>query len=284
MSTIKPIEKRLIWLASYPKSGNTWFRIFLGNLLKKETETWSIYDDDAIFSSFTTEGILDLDLDDFSEENSVIFRLKAYEFLNDSNPKNQYIKIHDAYCNPNVKSTLLPTNRTKVAIYIIRNPFAVATSMANFYKKSIDVIIEKYINNKKGGLATNKQKAVEQMEQYLGTWDSHADSWTSQNTIPVHVIRYEDMIENPMPTFFSAMNAIGLNFTEKAVANAIENSSFEKLQQLEEEKNFKESPSKTVSFFNKGKIDYWKKILTQDQIESIIKVNHKMMTKYGYLP
>lgn len=277
-------KQNIIWLASYPKSGNTWFRAFLTALLtEKELDinkmgTDGIFSDKGIF-----ESTLDLNADDIPFLQIDQMRKLLYGYLAMTSEKNLYIKIHDAYTFSDLDgSEIIPSAPTKLAIYIIRNPLDVSLSLANHVDKSIQKTIDKFICKVEGSFGVKKVNSIAQFYQPLGTWNQHVESWLKCPGFPVHFIKYEDMKDNPFETFKSALEVIGLHYTDEQIQHAINQSTFEKLKNKELESGFKERFNLKSTFFNQGKVGRWKTELTEEQIEQIREANEPMMREFGY--
>lgn len=278
--------KNIIWLASYPKSGNTWFRIFLNNLLCKGdepfdintiTSTNGIASSREFFDQFCALESSELTLNEIDQ-----LRPEVYQVISTEATKTLFIKVHDAYTYLPDNKPLFPSSVTKGVVYIIRNPLDVTVSFANHQNCSVQKSIELMANNKYC-LSNNKKSCSTQLRQKLLSWDNHAKSWVSAQNIPMHVMRYEDMKLNTLETFASTVNFMGLKYSVYEIEKAINKSKFEDLQKQEIEKGFKEKTPKAKIFFRKGEIGNWRKHLNREQVETIIK-NHKgSMLKHGYL-
>jgi len=278
-------NKNTIWLASYPKSGNTWFRIYLSNLLNKSQDPANINDllDTSISSSrklfddYTGLSSSDLTHDEIDKLRSAVYRMQSQE-----SEELLFKKVHDKFYFTEPGKPLFPPDISKGAIYIIRNPFDVLVSFAYHSTKPISNMINS-LNDKHFAFCNNNNKLTNQLRQIMGSWSDHVKSWTEQNIIPVHIIRYEDMVLKPYDTFKSATDFIGINKTESEIKKAIINSDFKILTQQENKGGFKEKALKTKSFFRKGIIGDWKNHLDQPSIETIISNHNEIMIKFGYL-
>lgn len=277
------MENNVIWLASYPKSGNTWFRSFLTALLNQGEVDINKMETDGIFSDKGyIESILDLSTDDLRPREFESLRKTAFAYKAQLAQKELFVKIHDAYTYSRWDGLpLIPNFGSRVALYLIRNPLDVVLSLANHTGLNIDDTINKYMNCEEGAFV-KKGKAGQQYYQLMGTWAMHASSWLNQKDIPVHIIRYEDMKANPFKTFKGAVAQMQLNYNDEAILNAIEACDFKKLKQQEEYKGFKEKQIPSSAFFFKGESGRWKKELTKEQIRKIMTVNESMMKRYGY--
>jgi len=278
-------NRKIYWLASYPKSGNTWFRIFLANYLSGSDKPISINDvsTGAIASSRVMfDNISALTATDLTHDEVDLLRPDIYRELNAEIEEYGYHKVHDAYTLNANNKPLFPADVSKGVVYFIRNPFDVAISYANHSSISIDKAINA-LNNGEHKLSKSEKRVATQIRQKLLTWSEHVNSWTIQKEIPVLVLRYEDMLENTFKVFKNAAEFINLEIDDDRIKKAIEFSSFKELKKQESEVGFKEKPYKTKSFFKTGKAGVWKETLTEEQIEKIINNNKDVMKKYNYL-
>jgi hypothetical protein len=277
------MENNIIWLASYPKSGNTWFRSFLTALLNQGEIDINKMETDGIFSSKEyIESILDLSTDDLRPIEFESYRKIAFSYKAQQLKKEAFVKIHDAYTYSRWDGLpLIPAEGSRVALCLIRNPLDVVLSLANHTGLNIEDTIHKFINCDEGAFI-RKGKTASQYYQLMGTWAMHASSWLNQNKIPTHFIRYEDMKASPFETFKEAVAQMQLNYSDDAIRTAIDACDFNKLKQQEENKGFKEKQIPSAAFFFKGETGRWKKELTKEQIKKIMTVNESMMKRFGY--
>ncbi|MBP7175561.1 MAG: sulfotransferase domain-containing protein [Thermoclostridium sp.] len=274
----------IIWLASYPKSGNTWFRTFLSNLLCETDEEISINNmkTDGIFSSRQIVGkVTGIETTDLTADEIDRLRPAAYHYLAETAEKQLFIKAHDAYTFLEDGTPLMGTVRAK-AVYILRNPLDVAVSFSNHLSKDIDTTI-RHMGDENFCFCNNTAKAQNQVRQKLLTWSLHAESWTQATALPVHLVRYEDMKMNPLETFAAVVRFIGLDSTREQILQAMEASDFQKLKADEQKNGFKEKPYSTASFFRAGKVGDWREHLTDAQRDRILTDHAAVMRKFGYL-
>ena len=277
-------KKNIYWLASYPKSGNTWFRIFLANYLAKNNEVISLNEINtgSIASSRVMfDDVSALASSDLLQSEINMLRPDIYREFSMGLNVNSYNKVHDTYSLIDDKP-MFPEEISAGVIYFVRNPLDVVISYANHSSIEIDKSIAA-INNDNHKLAKSKKSLNNQLEQELGSWSYHVKSWTEQNKIPVFVMKYEDMLVDTYNVFKNALAFLKLDFDEKKFTKAIENSSFKVLTELEEKEGFKEKPIKTEKFFKTGKSGNWEKLLNKEQIELIIEKNNEQMLKFNYL-
>jgi aryl sulfotransferase len=274
----------IIWLASYPKSGNTWIRAFMSGLLGNADEDISINQmkTDAIFSSRPLFDIITgIESSNLTADEIDGLRPMVYNYLAKTSKRPLFIKVHDAYTYLEDGTPLLGTANAK-AIYILRNPLDVAVSFANHASQSINRIITD-MSNADNAFCGSKTRLPNQTRQKLLSWSAHVESWANAKELPVYFIRYEDMKADPVAAFTGALRFIGLCCTEEQIKQAVELSSFERLKAEEDSGGFKEKPYNTASFFRAGRTGDWRNHLSDEQRDRIIAENKAVMSKYGYL-
>lgn len=274
----------IVWLASYPKSGNTWFRTFISNLLYEKSEDISINQlkTDGIFSSrHIMDGLTGVETSNLTPDEIDLLRSTAYNHLAQTATKKLFIKVHDAYTYLEDGAPLMGTVNSK-ALYIMRNPLDVAVSFANHVSKDLNRMI-KVMGDEEFAFCNNKNMLPNQLRQKLLTWSLHVESWAQAAEIPIFLVKYEDMKLEPVKTFTAAVRFIGLECTDEQIARAIELSDFDKLKAEEEQKGFKERPYKTTSFFRAGTVGDWRNHLSNEQRDQLVNDHEATMRKFGYL-
>lgn len=277
--------KGLYWLASYPKSGNTWFRVVLANVLNKTQQSVNLdnINTGAIASSRAwVDGILSFESATLSHDELDQLLPLVYNYHHEHTEQIGYHKIHNAYTflDKDHKIPLIPS--CLGAIYIMRNPLDVAISYANHSSCTIDHAIEALGDPNAAFCDTNFGQAS-QIRHKLGSWSSHVESWMKATDIQVLPIRYEDMKFSPMETFAKALDFLKIKASPEELALAIENAKIEKLQRLEEQSGFKERPAKVARFFRKGIVGDWELQLSSAQIRRLVRDHAVIMQKYDYL-
>jgi len=287
MRTIKEqlLEKKgqIVWLASFPKSGNTWFRCFLSALIDGEVNINKLKTDGIFSSRHLLDTTFDIDgrlLDEKEVKNRMP---KVIRFYAERMHKLLFCKIHDAYSYNSKKQPIIPEDVTHKVIYLVRNPLDVVASYANHSNCTKDHAI-KMMNKKNGYLARQKNgfNINNQLPQLMFDWSGHVNSWHNQDKIDVLTIRYEDMKHDGLATFSKVIAGLELEVPEADIVKAIELTKFEKLKKAESEKGFKEKSIKSPSFFRKGKTGGYKEELNAEQIEKIVTAHGATMQKFGY--
>lgn len=271
---------KIVWLASYPKSGNTWIRVFLSNLLTGSPEGVNInelYQMPTAHGRDTFDSVTGLISSELTLEEIQRLRQAVYNHLSDTAQQPIYFKIHDAY-----ETDLpgpVPAYATKVALYIVRNPLDVATSWAHHDARPIDGAID-FLADAGATIAPNPSDA--QLPQRLGTWSQHAAGWMDA-PLPCHVVRYEDLQSDPMASFRGIAHAVGLDPSDDELARAIENSRFSALKKQEQAHGFVERSVVSGTFFRSGKTGTWQDELTTAQIDRVVEAHGPVMARLGYL-
>ncbi len=156
-----------------------------------------------------------------------------------------------------------------------------AVSFAHHLHTGIDKTIA-IMNNPDYAFCDRRDRLANQLRQRLLTWSGHVKSWVDESGLPVLVIRYEDMLEQPEITFTKAVDFIGLQHSQDEIKAALELCNFSRLQKQEEEKGFSEKNARSPSFFRKGKVGDWRNVLNPEQIERILAAHGEIMEKYDY--
>jgi hypothetical protein len=278
-------KKKIVWLASYPKSGNTWFRAFLTALLNPgSTEmdinnmvSATIASSRQLFDEMTGVSSADLSPGEIDRLRAAVYRQNAME-----SEEMIYHKIHDAWTRLPGGEPMFPADVTRAVVYFIRNPLDVAVSFSHHLNTTVDKTIG-IMNKPDYAFCDRSDRLHNQLRQRLLTWSGHVKSWVDDSGLPVRVLRYEDMLARPEETFAGAVSFIGLNHTPQDIRTALEYTSFERLKKQEEEKGFSERSAKAKSFFRKGITGDWRNVLTKAQSEAIIRAHREVMQRFSYL-
>jgi hypothetical protein len=277
--------KGIVWLASYPKSGNTWFRVFLTNLLRdadqpahiNELESTPIASARAIFDNNIGFEASDLTADEIDR-----LRPELYRHLAEEAEETPFMKIHDAYTVMADDTPLIPAQATAGALYFIRNPLDVAVSFAHHSSCNYDTSIA-HMDKPNFAFCARTDRLHNQLRQQLLTWSDHVLSWLDTAPFPVCMLRYEDMKRQPLATFTRAVRFAGLPHTEAQIQKALAFSAFDVVRQQEETDGFREKSPASSRFFRKGQIGSWREELSEKQAQRIVQDHGEVMRRFGYL-
>jgi len=284
-----------IWLASYPKSGNTWFRILVANLWSNSDSPVDINlieSTDPIASArhpFDQQTLLDSSLMTDDEIDRLRPATYAYAASGETlaNPDDpcfpvRFVKAHDAYTFTDRGEPVMAGSSGAVgAILFVRDPRDVATSFAHHMSCSVDTAITR-MNDANFCLASASDRLDRQLRQRLLGWSGFAQSWLDQRDIPVHLVRYEDMLTDTAAILSAALRFAGLEPNPMAIDRAVAFASISELQRQEAEKGFREAPRKMSGFFRRGTSGGWRDELTSAQILRIERDHAAIMDRLSY--
>ena len=275
----------IIWLASYPKSGNTWVRALLHNLFRNSNSPVDVNRMEGDLSQ--SDGMLTwyrmLDqrpCDEWSADDVARMRSEVGALIARTSPGTIVCKTHNAL----LVSRGHPTINLKVtsgAIYIVRNPLDVASSFADFLGVDLETAIGFMGQD---DLETRSDPSLNNVQLMLGSWSQHVVSWTGRPNHRLHVIRYEDLHAHPAQVLGKLARFLGLNPSRQRLLRAVRNSSFKVMQDQEARQGFKERSPFQQRFFRRGVTDSWREELSDRQVERICTDHHDQMKRFRYLP
>jgi|TARA_R100001530_G_C4307133_1_gene152003 hypothetical protein len=234
---------KIVWLVSYPKSGNTWVRAFLSSYLFSKNGEFEFlllhnivkFPKYRLFPDCITE-----------PENINIRNFLNVNYIDDQKNLKGIYKTHNMY-----NKEFTNKNLTSGFIYISRNIKDIIISFSHHYNCSVDEAID---------LAIIHQK-------------KHYDSWKKFIDVPSLYITYEDLIQNCKKEFIKILKFLKVSINNKKLEESIKNTNFKTLQTLERKRGFFEAADyKTENekiFFRNGKVNQWENVFTIKQQERI---------------
>ena len=277
----------IIWLASYPKSGNTWVRIFINSLIYDDGNESNI--NDLKIGQFPNrshfKGITE-NIDDIKNfaQNCINAQLKIN--LDD---QTKFFKTHHAYWSFG-KDRFTDNQNTLGVIYIIRDPRNVITSIKNHYNyKNYEKALEFLLNEKKVIGIKNSKNEVD-LPHIISSWKNHYNSWCKMKKNFL-LIKYEELIDNPLEEFGKISNylekLLGKKFSKERIVRSINNCNFDKLKNKEEMSGFIESQknerNNPIPFFNLGPKNNWRNLVSHNIRKKIEAAFENEMIKLNYL-
>jgi hypothetical protein len=279
-----PSMNGFYWLASYPKSGNTWMRLFLESLVAGD-KTVDINEfsfcGGHVASRAAFDRILDIESADLTDDEIALARPRQYEIEAKAAKSPMLRKVHDAWGLTSAGEPLFPPELTLGAVYLVRDPRDVAVSLAHHNNLAIDWAIT-HMGNSLAMMESPSRRTPQQLPQRIFGWSDHVESWL---TAPVRLLtlKYEDMLAEPVAKFGEVARFLGLDATQDMVAAAVSAVHFEQLRAAEETVGFAERPPGMERFFRRGIAGGWQDSLTPDQVARIETAHGSMMRKLGYL-
>jgi hypothetical protein len=283
----------IIWLASYPKSGNTFLRSLLTAYLftKDGNFNFDLLKNINQFPNNATFEKLGIDI---SNQKEVIKNyIKVQEETNKRDGQGiRFLKTHSTLQDiDGHKFTNL--NNCLGAIYIVRDPRDVVKSYSNHYQTSIDETINDMNKFTIGGGAKNPENRKDGTIVHTGSWPSHYTSWKEFDKVDRYLlIKYEDLVEETEKTFLKVLTFVckltkkKLDLDKNKLKNVLNTTTFDSLQNLEKQKGFSEAINvngKKITFFKYGAKNNWKNFLTSENRKKIEDSFREEMKELGYL-
>ena len=274
------------WLASYPKSGNTWVKLFLSAYLGNQNASIPFDINKMLipFSLFPTNNLIKKFNFDFSNfKNIAEHWIQMQEYLNLSTKGNIFVKTHNAMCTINGNKFTNKQNSLG-AIYIVRDPRDIIISYSSFLKKSYNEVVTSIFNSESFEQSNIDGKQFD--FTLIGSWSDNYNSWKNYKTIEVLIIKYEDLISDTQNTFTKIIKYLNkidnIKIDNEKIKSCINLTSFKNLRKIEEEKGFIEKGFGEF-FFRKGRVGDWKDKLNQNLVKKIEEKFKLEMKELGYI-
>jgi len=280
----------IIWISSYPKSGNTWLRSLISNYFFSKDGNFS-FELIKQIDSFPSSKFFRNYEDKFEKpEDTSKYWIKEQEKINSLN-KIFFLKTHNALCKIN-GNKFTDQNNTLAAIYIVRDPRNVITSIANHYQITTQNAFD-FMKDKNRGIIEREGNRYTGF-QPLFSWDLHLKSWTENTLYPSLIIKYEDLIIDTASVFKKVLEFIKKitnsknNIDKQKLLKCVENCKFSNLKTMEREKGFDESmvdkkTGEKITFFNLGEKNNFRDILEKNLINEMNDYFKYQLKKYKYI-
>ena len=274
--------RNLVWLASFPKSGSTWVRSFIGTYLSgcDRTDLRLVFEYSrsesrlADFARVAGKPVQELKRQDIDTH-----RLAVQEHLS-SILGRRVVKTHNARLDRDFRP-LIFSRHTRAGVYVVRNPLDIVDSLADHADRTLDDVI-RLLNRRSHVLLATDLHA----EQYLGTWSHHVRTWArNKEEFPLLVLRYEDLHADPVAQFSRLIRFLDWDLDGKRVRRAIELTSFASLKRAEDASGFAEkSPvARSDRFFRHGRAGRFREVLSAEQQAQVVRDHGAAMKMVGYV-
>ncbi len=278
----------IIWLASYPKSGNTLLRSILSSYFYSQEGDFNFENLYKISQFPILPQFMRLGIDVDNEEEVFKNFINAQNLINEESKKAKFFKTHSSLCKI-YGSSFTDLKNTLGAIYIVRDPRNVVTSFAHHYDLTIDQATDALID--KDRFMTRSAKSC---SAFLGSWSFNYNSWKDLDKNNKYLlIKYEDLVNKKKSTLlkvFKYLQTLGVEFKFDMVKlnKSIKATEFDKMKNLEKKEVFYEGvidpkTGKRKAFFNLGPKNDWRKILDDKNRIKIEKNFEKEMIELGYI-
>jgi hypothetical protein len=276
----------IFWIASYPKSGNTWLRALISSYYYSEDGKF----DENIISRIgqfpEKRHFTSFDYDQNVVTDTARFWLKAQEKIN-LDKKLNFFKTHNAFGSVN-NNPFTDAKNSIGALYVVRDPRNVITSLKNHYELNTEQAL-KWMQNENNyiyDVHRFKQDGYSDF-QFISSWITNYKSWKVQKKIPIKIIKYEELLGETFIVFKDVIEFInktsGNNekINKDKLKNAVNSTLFDKLKSSEEKNGFSEAitsktSNKKIPFFYLGPKNDWRKILDDElknKLNNIYKQN-----------
>ena len=250
--------KQITWLASYPKSGNTWLRAIVDRIVRPERpfDVNALGETAPAFSGLTARLIADRGVEVPVSAPGEVRRYWAatQDAICSNSDKEIFLKTHNVAAKFDC-GHFPDLSLTRSAIYIVRDPRDVALSFAYHYRHPTELLL---------------------------SWGEHVAGWTALKRIPLLVLRYEDLLANPEAEIRLIAGFLGKQASKKQAQDIAAATSFEQLRRQEAAHGFTEAV-RSGGFFRVGKAQQWRDVKDQSVFQPLLDKFSRLMRRYGYL-
>jgi hypothetical protein len=271
----------IIWLASCPKSGNTWLRAFLANYFRDLARPIPIdqLPNYAVGDNFLIHyaQISGRPIEELTDEAILALRPQVHRWFATARGETVFVKTHSLVGKVGDLPLITP-EVTAGAIYVLRHPFDIAVSWSHHYQTTLDQAVDALCRADHYLPRTDKL-----FVQYLGSWAHHVHSWTTAPGLTRHILRYEDLHTRPARMFAGLIQFLGLPLERDRLEKAIQFSSFGELARQERTNGFVEArPDGKTRFFRSGRSGQGAVVLSDSQRERLLAALGPVMERFGY--
>lgn len=276
------MSKGILWLASYPRSGNTWIRLLLAHALGNPDSPIDLDNlpfGNIVCSRELVDDALGLESADLPEAKLRALWPIACRHIAQTRPDPLFVKSHARWPNDHAQRAAL-AQTTAGVVLIVRHPADVAVSLAHFFNLSLDRAIEIMAdpdfcyNQPPGGM-------MEFLPEWSGSWSTHSLSWLDSE-MPLHVVKYEDLRADTAAGLGGILSFAGLPVSPEAIRHAVRQTSLERLQAEEAKRGFREAPPSGHAFFRSGQVGRGQHALGQRQLTALTRAHGPAMVRAGY--
>jgi len=264
----------IIWLVSYPKSGNTWVRSLLSAYYYSKNGSFN-FELLKNIDLYPQQKYFDIKIDKPGEINSY-WDISQEKII--SKKKIKILKTHNSLLALNGKDFTKP-KYTLGIVYIVRDPRNIITSLKNHYDLDYQQSLDFMLNEKKYLYDIQENKDYADFH-FLSSWRNHYKSWINNSFFKKMVIKYEDLENNTYKTlknliiYINSLQQVKEKIDEVKINNCIKTTSFEILKHKEQKEGFPENvysqkTKKKIDFFHLGSKNKWREVVPKEFHEKI---------------
>jgi hypothetical protein len=276
----------IVWIASYPASGNTWVRLFLYHLMRatagvpnvggeiNNVGRSSLYEIQqvALFQEFLKQPVTEVNWHQIAT-----VRPQVQAAIANRSSGVVLVKTHSVLGGIQGLETI-SLGVSAGSIYVVRDPRDVAVSLAAHFSMPIDKAIAIMATS-----AYRTETTSEAVFEIWGSWSQNVQGWTMKPHEAALVLRYEDILADPRTQFTAVSNHLRQSPTPEQLTDAIESVAFKRLQEEERADSFHDYDGKAGKFFRVGRAGQWREKLSQAQVNQIVETHGDQMRRFGYL-
>jgi len=281
----------ILWIASYPKSGNTWLRALLSTYYYTKD---GIFSDDKILGNIgqfpEKKYFTNFKYDPTLPGDTSKLWIEAQNKIN-FDKKIKFFKTHSALVNLGVNQFTNKKNSLG-CIYIVRDPRNLVSSLSNHFEMSYEDSLNFMMNEKKYTYDFFKKNDYSDF-QFISSWENNYKSWKDNKIIPIKIVKYEDLLNETYFVFKDILKFVSelMNdqnkFNKQKAQNSVMSTSFENLKKHEDNKGFAESlisktNKKKIPFFHLGPNNNWKNNFNQDFQNKLNTTFKENLKELGY--
>jgi hypothetical protein len=268
---MRPINSLLDWVAAYPKSGSTWvrglLRTYLGGVVLDVADNGLMS-----YQAVSTHPVTELTVwQEVQIRGAALFCLST-----GANNNPTLVKTHHLFGEIAGIPLFAPAFCRRV-VYVVRDPRDIACSLAHHFDTDYVAAVNFMRSN-----SVLKDSDGYKLDHIVGTWSTHVKSWTEQEKVSTIIIRYEDLMDDPVKELSEIVVAMEWDLDEDRILTAVETNQFSVLQEQEQKVGFHEAMPHGP-FYRRGIVGSWKDELDPKLVEQIEQDHEEMMKEYGYL-
>lgn len=273
------------WLASYPKSGNTWLRLALDSY--RQGGAMPDFSQKLNFAPVASsrrrfDELLAVASSDLLPGEVLTWRPRMYELQAAEAREPLFNKVHDAWRLTPDGEPLFPAAITLGVVYVVRDPRDVVLSLAGHASFSVDRAID-YLLDEATILCDQQSGLKDQLPQWLGSWSQHVLSWIDlPDPWRPLLIRYEDMLLAPQESLARVVEYCGWQLDAERLEQALAATRFDRLQAAEARHGFSERPRRATRFFREGRAGGWREQLSDTQLRRLEEATEPLRARLGY--